>query len=187
MTSPILPVKDLDVGQKHSCESNGTIFHSKSTQLNSQASETHVNDSSISPEGKETDKTDAESPSPSDGQAKVALEDANLRNIWEHTMKDFGFTGKPHRNTAVLMISWIEELDDLHTTAEVNELESVFTELFHYTVVKRQLTGGKKPGFQVSKHLLEFVETYDSDSTLLIVYYAGHGIPGKPGELHLAG
>jgi len=102
-------------------------------------------------------------------------------------MKDFGLKGKPHRNTAVLMISWIEELDDLYTTTKVNELESVFTEIFHYTAVKRQLTNYKKPGFQQSKHILEFVKTYDSDSTLLIVYYAGHGIPGKLGELHLAG
>jgi predicted protein tyrosine phosphatase len=102
-------------------------------------------------------------------------------------MKDFGHTGKPHRHTAVLMISWMEALDDLHTTDEVNELESVFTGYFHYTVVKRQLTGDKRPCFQVRKHLIEFVDAYDSESTLLIVYYAGHGIPGKPGELHLAG
>jgi hypothetical protein len=134
------------------------------------------------------DKMNAESWISSDEKANAASEDANLKTVWDDTMKDFGVTGKPHRDTAVLMISWVEQFDDLHTGAEVNELESVFTELFHYTVRKQQLSElGDKPSLQISKYLLEFVCEFDSDSTMLIVYYAGHGIPGKPGELHLAG
>lgn len=136
-----------------------------------------------------TDTTYTESSVPSDEKAKAASEDANLKIIWDDTMKDFGLTGKPHRDTAVLMISWAKEFDDLHTGAEVDELEGVFTELFHYRVDKRQLSdsGERQPSLQISKYLIDFVYEFDSDATLLIVYYAGHGIPGKPGELHLAG
>lgn len=136
-----------------------------------------------------TDTTNAESSVSSDRKAKVASEDANLKIIWDDTMKDFGLTAKPHRDTAVLMISWAKEFDDLHTGAEVDELERVFTELFHYRVNKQQLSdsGERPPNLQISKYLIDFVCEFDSNSTLLIIYYAGHGIPGKPGELHLAG
>jgi hypothetical protein len=53
--------------------------------------------------------------------------------------------------------------------------------------MKRQLSGKKKAGLEISKYLIEFVSEYDSESALLIVYYAGHGIPGEIGELHFAG
>ena len=131
----------------------------------------------------------AESWMSSDEKANAASEEAKLKTVWDDTVKDFGVTGKPHRDTAVLMVSWAEKCDDLGTKTEVDELESVFTGLFHYTVRKQQLSesGGKRPSLQISKYLLDFVYEFDSDSTMLIVYYAGHGIPGKPGELHLAG
>lgn len=94
----------------------------------------------------------------------------------------------------MLMISWVAEANDLNTTgdltAEVNELETIFRKVFHYDVIKREISGdprNRPPGVQVTKYLLELVEKYDSDSTLLIVYYAGHGFAGKSGGLHLAG
>jgi hypothetical protein len=136
------------------------------------------------------DTSNLDSQVPSDGNPKAseaASEDAKLRNVWETSMKDFGLAAKSHRDTVVLLISWAPELDDLHTTEEVNDLEDVFTEYFHYKVIKRQLTACRRPSIQVSKHLVDFVHAYDGESTLLIVYYAGHGIPGKPGELSLAG
>jgi len=124
-----------------------------------------------------------------DGKTSAASEDVDHKIIWDDTMKDFGLTGKHHQDAAVLMISWAEKSDDLHTKDEVNELESVFMEQFRYTVIKQQLSdsGDRPPSLQISKHLIDFVFKFDGDSILFIVYYAGHGIPGKPGELHLAG
>jgi hypothetical protein len=124
---------------------------------------------------------------PSDKKSEVNAKDATLRNVFENTMRDLGTIGKPHRKTAVLMVSWAAELDDLNTAQEVNDLESVFKEDFHYTVVKEQLAGEKPPGQQFSKFLTDFLWNYDSESTLLIIYYAGHGTPGKKGELHFTG
>jgi hypothetical protein len=119
-------------------------------------------------------------------------------------MEGVGLTEMPHKQTAVLMISWDDGLDDLDTAAEVNALSDVFTEKFRYTVVKERLTAEKKPAHQLSKHLADFILNFDSESTLLIIYYAGmifyfssssrddslllgHGTPGKPGELHFTG
>jgi hypothetical protein len=139
--------------------------------------------------GRATEKMNPESSMSSDGKVKAALEDANLKRIWDDTMKEFGVRGKPHQDTSVLMISFSNEFDDLNTKPEVDELETVFKDLYHYQVIRRELSesGNQTPTLQLSGYLLELVGTSCRDSTLLIVYYAGLGIPGKPGELHLAG
>jgi hypothetical protein len=126
-------------------------------------------------------------PASPDRKAEANAKDVKLRNAWEKAMKDLGTIGKPHRNTAVLMVSWAEELDDLNTAEEVNDLEAVFKEDFHYTVVKEQLAADRPPAQQFAQFLINFVYKYDNESTLLIIYYAGHGTPGKPGELHFTG
>lgn len=127
------------------------------------------------------------SPSSTKGKAKAASEDAILKKAFDEVMNDLGSTGKPHRQAAVLMLSWAEELDDLHTQGEISELRTVFEELFNYQVMERKLSGTKKAGLEIAKHLIDFVTEYDAESALLIVYYAGHGIPGERGELHFAG
>lgn len=107
-------------------------------------------------------------------------EDNELQAVWDEAMKGVGGVGLPHKKCAVLLISWEAKLDDLHTGDEVDALEDVFENLFGYTVVKRQLVASRlSPHLQVQKILLDFVVEYDDESTLLIVYYAGHGVPGK--------
>ena len=124
---------------------------------------------------------------------KPVPEHSDLQAAWDESMKGVGGLGLPHRKCAVLLISWEPKLDDLHTGKEVNDLETVFKDEFNYTVVKKQLVGGEKsPQIQVQKILVDFVYQYDDESTLLIVYYAGHGVPGKvegggPGGILLAG
>ncbi|KAF4630950.1 hypothetical protein G7Y89_g7179 [Cudoniella acicularis] len=115
---------------------------------------------------------------------QTASRNSDFQEVWEGIMEGVGTTEMPHKQTAVLMISWEDGLDDLDTAAEVNDLSDVFTEKFRYTVVKERLTAEKLPAHQLSKHLANFIFEYDSESTLLIIYYAGHGTPGKPGELH---
>ncbi|RFU34106.1 hypothetical protein B7463_g2217, partial [Scytalidium lignicola] len=120
-------------------------------------------------------------------QENPVPENTVLQIAWDSSMEGLGGVGLPHRKTAVLMISWAEELDDLHTTTEVNALEAIFKDFFRYTVIKKQLGSGKRAQIQVQKYLGDFVYEHDGDGTLLIVYYAGHGIPGKRGELKLSG
>jgi hypothetical protein len=162
-----------------------------SSLSNKKGSTLDEKDSVARPDNRGTGDLIAEPSALSGGSSNAALNDAKLKVIWDKIMKDFGLTRKPHRDTAVLMISWAKKFDDLHTEAEVDQLESVFTKLFHYKVEKQQLSNSEDksyiPSLQISQCLINFVRTFDSDSTLLIVYYAGHGIPGKPGELYLAG
>ncbi|KAH9219763.1 hypothetical protein DL95DRAFT_457032 [Leptodontidium sp. 2 PMI_412] len=141
----------------------------------------------VTADGEIIEEGDSPPPSALEGHAKAVSEDAKLQYIWRDTMKDYGFAGKPHRRVSVLMISWHGKLDDLETMGEVNALEDVWRNDFNYEVVKKELVEGKRPGIQLIKHLADFVFEYEGDSALLIVYYAGHGIPGPPGELHLAG
>jgi hypothetical protein len=121
-------------------------------------------------------------------QDKIALEDAGLRSIWEDQMKEVSGPRQPHHKAVVLLISWAPELDELQTSDEVDKLGNVFTGQFNYTVVKARIEKNDKiPQHQISKYLADFVYNHDCDGALLIIYYAGHGIKGDPGELTLAG
>jgi len=114
---------------------------------------------------------------------KATVDGTELQNTWEESMKGVGGVGLPHRSCAVLLINWEAKLDDLHTGTEVDALEAVFVNVYRYTVVKKQLVEGKhNPQHQVLKILIEFVEAHDDENTLLIVYYAGHGLPGQQGQ-----
>jgi hypothetical protein len=106
-------------------------------------------------------------------------EENELQAVWDEAMKGVGGVGLPHKKCAVLLISWEAKLDDLHTGEEVDALEAVFKDLFHYRVEKKQLMKSRHPPhLQIQKILLDFVMEFDDESTLLIVYYAGHGVPG---------
>ena len=103
-------------------------------------------------------------------------------------MKEGSGPSQPHCEALVLMLSWADEVDDLKTKDEVNRLGEVFEEKYNYKVVKRQIEkNGKQPQHQVAHFLTQFVYDNDREGALLIIYYAGHGIRGAPGELSLAG
>jgi len=117
--------------------------------------------------------------SATENKFEKAPEDNELQAVWDESMKAVN-GGLPHRKCAVLLISWEAKLDDLHTGDEVDGLEDVFKNLFRYTVVKKQLLKSRmSPHLQVQKILVDFVVEYDDESTLLIVYYAGHGVHGN--------
>lgn len=80
-------------------------------------------------------------------------------------------------NCAVLLISWEAKLDGLHTGEEVDALEAVFKYQFCYTLVKKPwMASALSLHIEVQRLLLDFVVEHDNESTLLIVYYAGHSI-----------
>ncbi|KAL8732195.1 MAG: hypothetical protein Q9166_002942 [cf. Caloplaca sp. 2 TL-2023] len=89
---------------------------------------------------------------------------------------------------AVLLISWDGSCDDLNTKGEVDNLACTLREKYNYKVqnVRLKSNGEKLAQTQVNKSIADFVFDEDGPSTLLLVYYAGHGVPGhQPGKLEL--
>jgi hypothetical protein len=72
---------------------------------------------------------------------------------------------------------------------KVSRLKKVLGERYRFNIQEKRLKDGNKTAqVQVNKYLADFVYDEDDRNTLLIVYYAGHGIPGyAPGQLMLAG
>ncbi|KAL8848727.1 MAG: hypothetical protein Q9221_006271 [Calogaya cf. arnoldii] len=94
---------------------------------------------------------------------------------------------------AVLLISWDGSCDDLNTKGEtfkVDDIARMFRETYKYKVqnVRLKSNGVRLPQVQVNKSIADFVYEEDGPSTLLLVYYAGHGTPGqRHGSLELTG
>ncbi|KAJ4300761.1 hypothetical protein N0V90_002849 [Kalmusia sp. IMI 367209] len=81
-----------------------------------------------------------------------------------------------YSKVAVLIVKWADELDELKTRAEAEELDAVFRERFHFVTETVELNVATKPQHQMHRHMSAFVEKYDGPHSLLIVYYTGHGV-----------
>ncbi|KAF2188824.1 hypothetical protein K469DRAFT_71850 [Zopfia rhizophila CBS 207.26] len=79
-------------------------------------------------------------------------------------------------HTAVLLLHWEKEWDDLNFGAEVDALARVFRYEYRWTVEWKRLHGRGRPQAQINQYLANFVAQYDDFHTLLIIYYAGHGM-----------
>ena len=79
---------------------------------------------------------------------------------------------RSYRNVVVLLLRWQD--DDLGTETEVTDLERVFQDIYHYTS-KRYLIPSSDSATQLEYKLNDFRKAYDHESSLLILYYGGHG------------
>jgi hypothetical protein len=76
------------------------------------------------------------------------------------------------------------------TLEQISNLEEVLSKHYNYRVFKTQLdiTLPKRPQVLINFEVANFVKEQDAEDTLLILYYAGHGTPGRsPGQLRLFG
>ena len=90
----------------------------------------------------------------------------------------------------VLLLSWDQQHDDLKVKEEVDDLETVFREIYHYDVQSSLLQRRdlKKAQSQINRIVAIWVDEKDAPNKLLIVYFAGHGGRGiKNGYLELRG
>ena len=135
--------------------------------------------------------------------------DAALQLEWTSTMAACGGQNSSlYKQVKALVISWDEDSDDLNTKQEVGlgfsttslviaeydlqvaDFSTVLEELFHYKVVPALLKHGSEhlPQVQINHYISNFVFEEDGPNTLLIIYYAGHGVPDSDtGKLKLAG
>ncbi|KAF2685826.1 hypothetical protein K458DRAFT_387779 [Lentithecium fluviatile CBS 122367] len=77
---------------------------------------------------------------------------------------------------AVLIIKWDDELDELKTRGEAEELRDIFANRFRFETETVELNVSSKPQHQINRHLSAFIEKHDGPNNLLIVYYTGHGV-----------
>ncbi|KAI4595699.1 Phosphatidylinositol-4-phosphate 5-kinase [Pestalotiopsis sp. 9143b] len=125
-----------------------------------------------------------------DYQDEDETQDSRLKTAWDGVMGGLKTKHNAHEKVSALLLSWHPDVDDLKTDQEVRDLEEVFKSTFKYETTRATLTNGAKKSaqIQVHRHLSQFVYDNDDGNTLLIIYYAGHGRPGKdPGGLHLTG
>ncbi|KAL9095056.1 MAG: hypothetical protein Q9165_002658 [Trypethelium subeluteriae] len=103
-------------------------------------------------------------------------ETARLQILWDESMKHQ--TKFVHYDkVAVLMLSWEEDCDDLNTKAEVDRLADVFENVYKFDVKHGKLNSKQRAQAQMFAHLSTFILEFEKqgESTLLIIYYAGHG------------
>lgn len=121
-------------------------------------------------------------PSTVDYEAEDAKDDSELQVLWSNTMDEGKYTSpSKYKNIEVLLLCWAEKSDDLIITEEVSKLKRTFEECFNYRAQIEHLDASAKQTAQVQVNSIvaNFVKTFDGPNTLLIVYYAGHGKPGK--------
>ncbi|KAL8754706.1 MAG: hypothetical protein Q9199_004154 [Rusavskia elegans] len=109
--------------------------------------------------------------------------------LWTNTMAEGKYQNPSlYEQVEVLLLCW--KVCDMDTTSEVNDLRRVFEVVFGYHATTEFLDANSKQKLQVqvNARVAKFVEDCDGPNTLLIVYYAGHGLPGQFfGDLELTG
>lgn len=83
----------------------------------------------------------------------------------------------------VLLVSWRSDDMEPPVQTELEVLENVFTDIYHYEVSRFEIPD-EQPFRTLSDHVVSFIDD-DSSETLLIFYYAGHGKLQRPrNDLH---
>ena len=114
-------------------------------------------------------------------RSRYAEIDSKGRVLWSSLM-DKG----PYKNPTtyvgahVLMLYWADDSGDFSPKQEIDRLQSVLEEKFHYLTEIKTLDSKtpQKLQVQVNKFIADFVWDHDGPNTLLMVYYAGHGKQG---------
>lgn len=124
-------------------------------------------------------------------EAQDEKDDSEYQVLWSKTMDKGNYkNSSTYTNVEVLLLCWSESNDDLAVKEELSKLKSTFENRFNYHAQISYLdpTMEQKLQVQVQTIVAAFIGLHDKPTTLLIVYYAGHGKPGSYyGSLELHG
>ncbi|ORY08490.1 hypothetical protein BCR34DRAFT_488715 [Clohesyomyces aquaticus] len=81
-----------------------------------------------------------------------------------------------YTKVAVLLIKWLDQLDEGGTRKQLVELEVLFRERFRFLTKTVELSISTKPQHQLDRYLSAFIDQHDGSDTLLIVCYTGYSI-----------
>lgn len=120
------------------------------------------------------------------GTGKGRTHDTSLASYHIRDIKSFADTlnsaatrAYPNRGKSrytgvnVLLLSWVD--DDLGVKKEVDELERVFRRDYRFRTENWKIPSGPRAHHHLTGKLWHFIEDYDNQDRLLIVYYGGHG------------
>lgn len=118
-------------------------------------------------------------------------QDSDLQLAWSKIMDKGAYkTSSTYTKVEVLILCWNHSCSDMTTKDEIDGLKAVFKEKFNYHAEVQYLDTTVRQRLQVRVNTIvaAFVGEHDGPNTLLIVYYAGHGKPGREdGSLELFG
>ena len=81
-------------------------------------------------------------------------------------------TSVRYKAVHVLLLSWVD--DNLGVLKEISELDGAFTSIYGYATEQGKIPSTRSHN-SLAKQLTGFLERYESEENLLIVYYGGHG------------
>lgn len=77
-----------------------------------------------------------------------------------------------YREVHVLLLSWEE--DNLGVIGELTELQTVFKDMYRFDTETWKIPNRKSHNSLVSR-MTRFLDDFEADDNLLVVYYGGHG------------
>lgn len=113
---------------------------------------------------------------PSAADADYKAKTAEMQEWWTEAVARNMDLPEGYQKVAVLIIKWADELDELKTGGEAQELKALFQNRFNYHTDIVALHVGTKPQLQLDYHVSGFIRDHDGPENLLIVYYTGHGV-----------
>ena len=106
-----------------------------------------------------------------------------IKRRWDQSALNGNFSrAPPYERVKVLLLSWREKCcDNLNTWEEIDRLEHVLQNMFHYDTQRKYLCRHERTSVQVQITYIVagFVNVPEGPNTLFIVYYAGHAIPAN--------
>ncbi|KAL8724919.1 MAG: hypothetical protein Q9181_006619 [Wetmoreana brouardii] len=126
-----------------------------------------------------------------DYESKDGQDDSEYQLLWTNIMNKGNYKhSENYKSVKVLLLRWADDCDDMTSKHEVDLLKDVLGQEFHYQTEVKCLKNNNQGRLQVQVNAIvaKFVNKYDEPNILLMVYYAGHGMPGKNhGDLVLKG
>ena len=103
-------------------------------------------------------------------------QNSDLQLAWSKVMDQATYT-----KVEVLLLCWKHSCSDMKAKDEIDGLKAVFEKRFNYHAEVKYLdiTVGQRLQVRVNTIMATFVGEHDGPNTLLIVYYGGHGRPGR--------
>lgn len=108
-------------------------------------------------------------------------DDLEYQNLWSNVMDEGKYIkASAYTNVEVLFLCWEENCDDMAVRDEVSQLRATLEVCFNYHTQVSYLDTSIRKSLQVQVNSIvaNFIAVYDSPSTLLLLYYAGHARPG---------